>query len=53
MVLHETRNNIALVLIHSPVKIIGVADIEISASAMQHICPERQRQSFDRLRTNG
>ena len=53
MIMHETRNNTALVLVHPSLKIIGMANIEVSASAVQHVSVEGQRQSFDRLRTNG
>src|SRR6185503_8753304 len=53
MIANEARRHTALMLVHSPFKIVRVADAKITSAAVQHVGPEAQRQSFDRLRTNG
>jgi hypothetical protein len=53
MIMNEAGHNTTLVLIHAPFEVVGVADIEIAAATVQQVRPEAQKQSFDKLRTNG
>jgi len=53
VIAHKTSNRTLFVLSHPTLKIICVTDVKITATAVQHVSPEGQKQSFDKLRTSG
>ena len=53
MVTYETGDRTLFMLTHPTLKFVCVTDVKITAPAVQHVGPKGQKQSFDKLRTNG
>ena len=53
IVARETRDCPGFMLSQPPFQIVGMTDVIFSSVAVKHVGPKGQRQSFDKLRTNG